>query len=145
MAEIDALLTELASTCAFSSSVIREPGNRRRRPRDILSDLYKPATPSSASLITQIILKDLRPLLYPLKEFHYTAQLLRYNSKAVCMLSKEDAMKVWDPSGRMLQAFRVRASLEEAANALESPDRFVQPEVGVPIPVSYYCYLLLSL
>ena len=136
MAEIDALLTELASTSAFSSAAVRGPRTARRKPRDILADLYKPSTPSSASVITQIILKDLRPLLYPLKDTHYTAQLLQYNSRAVCMLSKEEAMKVWDSSGRMIQAYRVRASLEEAAAAFEHPDAFVQPEVGVPIPVS---------
>lgn len=136
MAEIDTLLTELAATCAFSSSAVRGPhGTGRRKPRDILSDLFKHATPSSASLIAQIILKDIRPLLYPLKETHYTAQLLQYNSHAVCMLSKEDAMKSWDPSGRMSQAYRVQASLEEAANALENPEGFVQPVLGVPIPV----------
>ena len=136
VAEIDALLTELASTSAFSSAAVRGPRTARRKPRDILADLYKPSTPSSASVITQIILKDLRPLLYPLKETRYTAQLLQYNSRAVCMLSKEEAMKVWDSSGRMIQAYRVRASLEEAAAAFEHPDAFVQPEVGVPIPVS---------
>lgn len=46
-------------------------------------------------------------------------------------------MKIWDPSGRMSQAYRVQASLEEAANALENPEGFVQPVVGVPISVSF--------
>lgn len=138
MAQIDALLTELASTSAFSSASVRAsaPSGSRRKPREILRELYASATPSSASFITQIILKDLRPVLYPLKETHYSAQLLHYNSKAVCMLSKEQAMKVWDPTGKMAQAFRVRASLDEAADAFESPDAFVRPQVGVPIPVS---------
>lgn len=135
MSDINELLTELASTSAYSSSSVRVPAGSRRKPREILRDLYISASPMSAAVITQVILKDLRPVLYPLKETHYTAQLLQYNSKAICMLTKEQAMKVWDPTGKLSQASRVCASIEDAVAAFEHPDGFIQPKLGVPIPV----------
>ncbi|EKM49924.1 uncharacterized protein PHACADRAFT_178551 [Phanerochaete carnosa HHB-10118-sp] len=135
ISDISRLLTELASTSAYSSSSVRVPATSRRKPREILRNLYASASAMSASVITQIILKDLRPILYPLKETHYTAQLLQYNSKAVRMLTKEQAMKVWDPDGKLSQAYRVCASIEEAVAAFENPEEFMRPRVGVPIPI----------
>lgn len=143
MHEVDSLLTELASTCAFSSSNIRHSTsntNTKRTPRTILTLLYTSLSPSSSGYLTQIILKDLRPILYPISETHYTASLLQYNARSVSMLSKEDAMKAWDGSGRMLRMYRVRASLEDAASAFESESGSgswdVTPQVGVPVQVS---------
>ncbi|GJE91101.1 DNA ligase 4-like protein [Phanerochaete sordida] len=133
--DISTLLTELASSSAYSSSSVRAPPASRRKPREILRDLYAPASPLSAAIITQIILKDLRPILYPLKETHYRAQLLEYNSKAVCMLTKEQAMKVWDPTGKLSQAARMCASIEEAVAAYEHPEGLLQPKIGVPVPI----------
>lgn len=135
MHEIDTLLTELASTSAFSSSDVRSSTAHSRKPKQILRDLLRPCTPSTSALIIQIILKDLRPLLYPLAETHFTASLLRYNTNAITMLTKEQAMKIWDPAGSMLSAYRVRASLDEAADAYENPNRVLSPEVGHCIPV----------
>ena len=90
-----------------------------------------------ASFLTQIILKDLRPLLFPLAERHYTVALTKYNTKSVATLSKEDAMRAWDPSGWMLKTYKVRASLREAANAfeLQSSVASPQPRIGAPIEV----------
>ena len=135
MEGIDSLLSELAATCPFSSSGIRTSNACHRNRRDILRDLYRSATPASASVITQIILKDLRPLLYPLREAHYRAQLLQYNSRAVRMLTKEEAVWAWFPSGKMAGALRTRASLGEAAQALDESDIPARPRVGVMIAV----------
>ncbi|KAI0761918.1 hypothetical protein BC629DRAFT_1682669 [Irpex lacteus] len=142
MHEVDALLTELASTCAFSSSTIRHSttnSSTKRTPRAILTLLYTFLSPSSSGYLTQIILKDLRPILYPISETHYTASLLQYNSRSVSMLSKEDVMKAWDASGRMLRMYRVRASLEDAASAFESEGGSgswdVTPQIGVPVQI----------
>jgi DNA ligase-4 len=94
-----------------------------------------------ASFLTQIILKDLRPLLFPLAETHYTVALTKYNTKSVATLSKEDTMRAWDPSGWMLKTYKVRASLREAANAFElqssdqDPVATPQPRIGAPIEV----------
>jgi DNA ligase 4 len=56
-------------------------------------------------------------------------------------LSKEDAMRAWDPSGWMLKTYKVRASLLDAANAFEMQPNdenstvVPQPQIGTPIEV----------
>ena len=154
IAEVDALITELASKCAFSASAVRHraPGGVANDATDhigvrarILRKLYLRLSPAEASLVTQIILKDLRPLLYPLPDeaAHYRTALLKFNNKSIEPLTKWGAMHAWDPSGRMLALYRVRASLEEAAAAYEKlqvggqvEDTVFQPQIGVPIMVS---------
>ncbi|KAI0955281.1 hypothetical protein AcW1_006907 [Taiwanofungus camphoratus] len=147
IAQVDALLTELASTCAFSASAVRHSssGKDANRPAHIiLRDLYTPLTPDEACIVTQIILKDLRPLLYPLPpdQMHYTASLLRYNSRSAAMLTKYDAMREWDPSGLMLASYRVRASLDEAAVVYEQhvdadvdDHDWFKPQIGVLVQI----------
>lgn len=132
---VDALLTELACTSAFSASNIRSSVTSHRIPREILQSLFVNLDPHSAAFLTQIILKDLRPLLYPLSETHYTTSLLQYNSNAVSMLTKEDVMKAWDLSGRMLRVYKLRACLEEAARVCDDPREVIQPRLGAPIEV----------
>lgn len=138
---VEALLAELAGTCAFSADVTRQATRTSRRSREaILTELYTSLSPSESAVVTQIILKDLRPLLYPIpaSASHYTSALLEYKSNAVTMLTKEAAMHAWDQSGRMSLIFRTRANLEEAATAYEgfaSGEGFPQPTVGVPIQV----------
>lgn len=86
--------------------------------------------------MTQIILKDLRPLLYPLSEIHYTAALRNFNSASVKMLTKEDAMNAWDSSGRMLAIYRVRPLLDEAARGFErEPSIHAIPRLRTPLAV----------
>ncbi|TFK51622.1 DNA ligase/mRNA capping enzyme [Heliocybe sulcata] len=137
--DLDTFLTELASTSAYSSSAIRanHPKSHRRPRLDMLTSIYSCLTPSAASFVTQIILKDLRPVLYPLNEMHYTAALKQYNSNAVTMLTKEDAMKIWDPSRVLLRTYSRTSSFEDAARALESilPLMICKPQVGVPIQI----------
>ncbi|OCH96368.1 hypothetical protein OBBRIDRAFT_830240 [Obba rivulosa] len=143
--EVDTLLTELASTCAFSASTIRPLDPASPRPRDkqsILSALYARLSPIEAAVVTQIILKDMRPLLYPIPEgaTHYTTALRQFNSNAVMPLKRDDAMRIWDPSGRTLFAYRVRTCFEEAALAFEcGPDddveQYLVPRVGSLIQI----------
>jgi DNA ligase-4 len=124
---------------AFSDPSLRKLPPRTRRV--ILFDLYRSIPALDASFLTQIILKDLRPLLFPIAETHYTAALTKYNTKSVAPLTIEDAMRAWDHSGRMLKIYKVRASLHEAANAfeLESSHQHSpatpQPRIGIPIEV----------
>ncbi|KIM90611.1 hypothetical protein PILCRDRAFT_1874 [Piloderma croceum F 1598] len=143
IAEVDALLDELASMSAFTDHSLRKHRSAAPRKRQaILSDLFKSMPALDASFLTQIILKDLRPLLFPLAETHYTAALTKYNTKSVASLSKEDAMRAWDPSGWMLKTYRVRACLYEAANAFQlssSSDQDLtatpQPRIRTPIEI----------
>lgn len=132
---VDALLTELAASCAYSASSIRSAAVNPRPRREVLSTLFCDASPDEAAFLTQIILKDLRPVLYPLKETHYSTSLLQYNSNAVVMLSKEEAMKIWDPSLKMLHAYRVSATLDAAAAICDDPHAVIEPQIGVPITV----------
>lgn len=98
--------------------------------------MYQSLDAEAAGFLTQIILKDLRPILYPLRATHYTTSLLKFNTKAITMLTKEDAMKIWDPTLKMYRAYRVRATLESAADIYEDPNATLAPQAGTPIAVS---------
>ncbi|KAI0831933.1 hypothetical protein BC628DRAFT_1350625 [Trametes gibbosa] len=140
MTRLDSLLAELAGTCAFSADATRYVSTTRRSKEVILAELYATLTPSECAVVTQIILKDLRPILYPIPRSasHYTSALLEYKSNAVSMLSKEAAMHAWDPSGRLSLIFRTRANLEEATLAYEgftNGEEFPRPTVWVPIQI----------
>ncbi len=138
MSQTSNLLTELAASCPFSSTSIRGAFPNPRPQPAVLHALYSQLSPSSACLVTQIILKDLGPLLYPLHETHYSASLLKYKSNAFTILTKEDAMMTWDPSGRVLRAFKVQATLSSAAQYYENIDEAIAPHVGIPISVSRF-------
>lgn len=98
--------------------------------------------------MTQIILKDMRPVLYPLVETHTTKALLQYRSNALRMLSKWEVMNAWHPC--MSRIYRVRATLDDAARAIESlpsvarlaSDHHVfSPVLGIPIEVHRSIFL----
>ncbi|KAI0358264.1 hypothetical protein OH77DRAFT_1449955 [Trametes cingulata] len=138
LSAVDTLLSELATKCAFSAATGHTKTQRSREA--VLTELYTSLTPTECAVVTQIILKDLRPLLYPIPRSasHYTSALLDYKSNAVAMLSKEGAMHAWDPSGRMSLIFKTRANLEDAALAYEgfaSGEGLPQPTVGMPIQI----------
>ena len=141
--QVDILLTELASKCAFSASSVHELSSAtapRRTREAILTTIYTSLGPAECAVVTQIILKDLRPLLYPVPRSaaHYTAAFIRFNSNAVTMLTKEAAMHAWDPSGRLGMIYKSRAELDEAAQRFEGLRHggpMPQPVVGTPIQV----------
>ena len=133
---VNSLLCELAALSPFSHADVRAayPQGHRRTRIAILRDLFD-VSAVEAPFLCQIILKDLRPLLYPLASTHYTAALRDYNSNAVSMLTKEQAMQIWDPTGRMLRAYKLSSSLEGAAEAFEAGSLDTLPLVGIPIQV----------
>ncbi|KAH9933457.1 uncharacterized protein B0H18DRAFT_928466 [Fomitopsis serialis] len=149
VAEVDALLSTLACKSAFSADSVRQNADistplKDKSRTEIVRSLYSRLSAPEACVVTQIILKDIRPLLYPLPEdeTHYTTLLIQYKSNALEQLSKFDAMRAWDSSGRMLSAYRVRACLDEAASAYEKAicagkagDVLLAPQVGIPIQI----------
>ncbi|KAJ7245174.1 hypothetical protein B0H12DRAFT_1211485 [Mycena haematopus] len=133
--EVDNLLEELASHSGYSNISVRSNATRRSR-TTILRALYRSLSPLDASFLTQIILKDLRPLLYPLPDTHYTAALKSYNSGSVTQLSKEDALKAWDPTRQMLYNYRVCSRLDDAAAAFDAGIvGTIAPRIGSPITI----------
>ncbi|KAJ7126560.1 hypothetical protein C8R43DRAFT_1134885 [Mycena crocata] len=122
IADIDRLLDELASHSGYSHTSVRtkHPHATRRKSSMVIRTLFRSLAPLDAAFLTQIILKDLRPLLYPLTDTHYTVALKSFNSVAITQLSKEDAMKAWDPSRQMLGIYRVRSGLDDASFAFEA-------------------------
>lgn len=135
--EVDNLLDELASHAPHSHTSIhaRFPPEIRRNIKSLLHSLYYTLSPIDASYITQIILKDIRPLLYPPQATHYTAALLKFNAASITILTKEDAMKAWDPTFLMIKAYRVRSTLDQAAASFELGAQPL-PVLGVPIEVN---------
>ena len=94
--------------------------------------LYSSLSPTEASFLTQIILKDLRPVLYPSEETHYTAALKHQKSNSVVSLNMADALSVWDPTLNALSRWRVVSSFEVAlSNSDHGPTC-----VGNPLQVS---------
>ncbi|KAF9005904.1 ATP-dependent DNA ligase [Cyathus striatus] len=77
IAQIDKLLDELASISKFSHTSIQEShsGGVRRQRAEIISSLFRKLSPMDAGFLTQIILKDLRPILYSISELHYSTAL----------------------------------------------------------------------
>lgn len=147
--EVDSLLDELASRSAYSDTSLRNRHRTTARPKlAVLRELYRSIPSLDASFLTQIILKDLRPILYPPPSTHYTTALKEFNSKARTMLTKEDAMKAWDPSRNLIRIYKVRSSFHEAAMEFENNTicSEASPQVGVPIEVSsspWLCRIIL--
>ncbi|KAF8513409.1 hypothetical protein BU17DRAFT_31851, partial [Hysterangium stoloniferum] len=138
---VDQLLDELASLSDYSNLLNNSEKSCRNRTA-ILKDLYHSLDPVEAKFMTQIILKDLRPVLYPLAETHTTKALLHYKSNATHMLTKWEVMRAWHPS--MCNIYRARADLDEAAQQVEvlspvqqgnSPSDPFLPTLGIPIEV----------
>ncbi|KAJ2919477.1 hypothetical protein MD484_g929, partial [Candolleomyces efflorescens] len=137
---VDELLSELAALSPFSDASIRDrfPKHTRRNRIEVIRNLYCAMSPEDASYLTQIILKDLRPLLYPLGEDYSVSPLTTFNTRAVTMLTKMDAMRVWDHTGSMLQASRVFSDMDRAAEIFEMPASQrpeMKPTVGVMVDI----------
>ena len=112
--QVDRLLTQLASFSPFSHSSVQRNPNLPSSRVEVLRTLYSSLSPTEASFLTQIILKDLRPVLYPAKETHYTAALKNQKSNSAVYLDVADALKVWDPTLNSLSRWRVVSSFEIA-------------------------------
>lgn len=82
---------------------LRVTGGYVHRTQDaILSDLLRGLAPSEVSVIVQIIIRDLSPLLYPPPTPNATASLVNYNSAAYTIVTVEDALRYWAPDARSL-------------------------------------------
>jgi DNA ligase-4 len=144
IAALDELLDELAAKSGYSHKSLHSKYSKEHsRPRSaILRTLFRLLSPEDASVLVQIILKDLRPLMYPLTEFHYTTALTRFNASSVKMLIKEHAMDVWDPSRLLSSFYRMRSSLDEAAAFADNPPSSasrwsdIRPTIASPVAVS---------
>lgn len=138
MGEVDELLDELAASSLFTDKAVRSkyPRNVRRPRSAVIRRLFRPLTPLDAACAVQIILKDLRPLLYPQTEKHYTVALKDYNSRSYTTLTKEDVMFELDPPGSLYRTSKVVARLDEAVEAHEQSLSPGQPRIGIAIPVT---------
>ena len=141
ISQVDELLDELASNSAFSDLSIRTkyPRGVRRARLPLLKMLFRTLSAIDASFLTHIILKDLRPILYPLPETHYTTTLINYNTTAVQMITLEHAMRAWDPTCSMLRCYFVQSTINAAATYFELPLHQREPNIphmGVPVEVS---------
>ncbi|KAJ4000921.1 hypothetical protein F5050DRAFT_1561801, partial [Lentinula boryana] len=138
--EVNGLLDQLASTSPWShldyskKNLSRHSTKSLLTRKDILKSLYRQMIPWEAAVLTQIILKDLRGLLYPLLETDPTAALKDYNTRAVKVMTKENAMFAWDPSNKMNRSYRARWDMDAAAKAFESGNE-VGPRLGTQIGV----------
>ncbi|KAG0709226.1 DNA ligase/mRNA capping enzyme [Suillus ampliporus] len=137
--EVNALLDELASTSVFSDKALNAAHSLspRRSKSAILRSLYESLPALDAAYLTQIILKDLRPILYAPPVASTSRVLLEYNTNGKPMLTKEQFMKTWDPSGSMLKMYRVRANMTEAALGFEAGGTISHPRPrwGVPVEI----------
>ncbi|TFK71618.1 DNA ligase/mRNA capping enzyme [Pluteus cervinus] len=96
--EINEALDELASHCDFSHISIRRrfPSTTRRSRLVILQSLYRELHHNDGAILTQIILKDLRPILYPVVADHFTVALRCYNTSSVKILARGSALSLWN-------------------------------------------------
>lgn len=134
MTDVDTLLNELAATSAFSSSSVRQTSNKRSR-QAILHDLFQTLPAFDAAVLTQIILKDIRPVIYPIKTTSSVQSLKNFNSNAVHLLTLSEAFRIWDASGTLGKCYRMQATLEDAINLFSAGASDIRPQVGVPIEV----------
>ena len=142
---VDELLDELASHSRFSQ-MSQQPFHKRTKPRAqlaILRELYKGLAPHEAAFLTQVILQDLRPVLYPLPIVNTTLNLLYAGSKhKKCELGLYQTMKSWHME--MPRVYRLCANLDEAARAIErGPPYPTSPTLFKPVavrPMLYYTY-----
>lgn len=105
--ELDALLDMLAAPSAWSQ--LSQQPSSDLSPSQILIKLYRDAGLSSfaMSVLTQIILQDLRPLLNPLPALtirNPTAMLAITSTSGPGQLELLSAMRTWD--GKMAELYR---------------------------------------
>jgi DNA ligase-4 len=135
--QVDELLDELASWSKYTYRPLRNAYATRTRSsvQQVMADLFENTTPFEAAVLVQVVLKDLRPLIYPLATTDTFASLVNFKSNAIKPLELHQAIKLWDPSGVMERALSARSSIEAASDVLESGLQDVEPVVGMYIQV----------
>lgn len=143
---LDELLDELASHSGFSQ-MSQQPFHKRTKPRAqlaILREMYDGVTPQEAGFLTQIILQDLRPVLYPLPIVNTTVNLTVNLPRSVpkykrCELGLYQTIKSWH--AEMARVYRLCANLDEAARAIErGPPYPTSPTLFKPVAVCSMLY-----
>ncbi|EGG05477.1 uncharacterized protein MELLADRAFT_107575 [Melampsora larici-populina 98AG31] len=150
LSDVDRLLDELAAKSVWSNLKDCESRKPPRNARLILQDLYDTLSPRQAAYMTQIILKDLRPLLYPVPGSSTDQSLNHYNSRAYDELNQWSMMKAWHWA--MPRIYRAKADFDRAADLVEQiprdldmvPDKnaaysmaekLSELELGVPVDI----------
>jgi len=145
---LDRLLDELAVLCDWSNLGKHPFQKPYRRPPVVLQDIYRPLSARESAYITQIILKDLRPLLYPIPSLSVHRALMEYDSKAFQELIPYSMMKAWHWA--MPRIYRAKADYDKAADLCDQIPRdpkqlsnrheellksFTLPQLGTPVNI----------
>ncbi|WVF68578.1 hypothetical protein IAT40_003347 [Kwoniella sp. CBS 6097] len=144
--EVDNLLDKLASSSPFSQ--LSQTPIPLRQTSVILTDLYRTSnlSPYALAVLTQVILRDLRPLLNPLPNLpirNPTAMLRMKSTAGPDQLTVRDAMICWDK--RMWDLYvGGRGNLDKCvdlvegqagADAKHEADVKVTPVIGVNVKI----------
>ena len=109
-------------TCSsLKGPIAREYRQDERNQTQILTDLYSGLDPEGAALMTQIILKDLRPYLYRAPTTSTTRNLRDYNTNSYHVMTLEEAMAMWHWAA--LDLYRVKGVLNDIMAALDEIPR----------------------
>lgn len=137
--DINATLDNLASLSAYSAQSLRQSNSGPILTRKIiLQAAYRGLRPFEAAVLTQIILKDLRPILYPIPKASTSRCLLDFDSKSLHVLTLQEAMRIWDPSYTLINTYKVRATIEDSVHLFERRAGPVSPMIGIPVEVCFF-------
>nr|XP_018260181.1 uncharacterized protein I303_07098 [Kwoniella dejecticola CBS 10117]OBR82339.1 hypothetical protein I303_07098 [Kwoniella dejecticola CBS 10117] len=135
--EVDLLLDELATSSSFSQ--LSQLPTTFRSPQTILSILYRESglSPYGLCVLTQIILRDLRPLLNPLPKLpirNPTTMLRMKSNTGPDQLTLRDAMITWDK--RIWEFYNGgRGNIDVCADIIESLDNGLQEGIVMTGPL----------
>lgn len=138
--QISSLLDELASHCEYTSEGIRSafPHQSRRSRQNILRELFNNMTPHQANYLSQIILRDMSPLLYPIASSSLDAQLQSDLPSHTPSLDLNAALDSWHWA--LPRIFKFRADLDAAFLTLEE-NPFVRGQyVNLNTPQTNVCF-----
>lgn len=143
LGQVNKHLDNFAAHCSFSQ-LSQLPANFPSQP-EILTILFRDSnlSPYSLSLLTQIILRDLSPLLNPLPKLRVsnpTAMLRLKTTAGPAQLDLYTAMRCWHPDMARLY-HRGLGDLDLCADECENanlggPSKIRGPVVGVNVQVS---------
>ncbi|KAH8921751.1 hypothetical protein BT69DRAFT_1320634 [Atractiella rhizophila] len=91
------LLVELASRCAWTQIAgqdVKTSDRSRRREQEILQDLFRPLSAAEAAVMTQILLKNTKPLLNRVHG-NGSVALRQYNANSTAALTRDEAADIW--------------------------------------------------
>ncbi|PLW58699.1 hypothetical protein PCANC_00264 [Puccinia coronata f. sp. avenae] len=148
LSDLDLLLDELALSSRWSNIGTHSFRKPYRRPSTVLRDIYARVSPRESAYITQIILKDLRPLLNPIPSLSVYKSLIDYDSKAFQEITPYSIMKAWHWA--MPRIYRAKADYDVAADLCEKIPRdrrkmtgpleellqnLIKPQLGTPVNI----------